>query len=47
MDPPPSKSASGFGPPSADLDPPEEEASENIIINVLVEIDNTLRFSAY
>ena len=29
-----------------DLDPPTE-LSENIILNVLVEIDNTLRFSAY
>ena len=31
---------------SAALDPPTE-LSENIILNVLVEIDNTLRFSAY
>ena len=52
LDPPPldldprSKSASGYGPPSADLDPPTE-LSENIILNVLAEIDNTLRFSAY
>ena len=30
----------------ADLDPPTE-LSENIILNVLVEIDNALRFSAY
>ena len=33
-------------PPFADLDPPTE-LRENIILNVLVEIDNTLRFSAY
>ena len=39
-------SAGGYGPPSADLEPPTE-LSENIILNVLVEIDNTLRFSAY
>ena len=32
--------------PLADTDPPTE-LSENIILNVLVEIDNTLRFSAY
>ena len=44
--PPPSKSASGNGTPSADLDPPTE-LSENIILNVLVEMDNTLRFNAY
>ena len=31
---------------STALDPPTE-LSENIILNVLVEIDNTLRFSAY
>ena len=30
----------------ADIDPPTE-MSENIIRNVLVEIDNTLHFSAY
>ena len=39
-------SYSGFGPPSADLDPPTE-LSENIILNVLVEIAKTFRFSAY
>ena len=33
-------------PPFADLDPPTE-LRENIILNVLVEINNTLRFSAY
>ena len=32
--------------PLADMEPPIE-LSENIIINVLVEIDNTLHFSAY
>ena len=41
---------SGFGSPGpnlpADMDPPTE-LSENIILNVLVEIDNTLHFSAY
>ena len=47
---------SGIGPPfrfgtpgpnpRADMEPPIE-LSENIIINVLVEIDNTLHFSAY
>ena len=49
LDPPPldlDPPVSGYGPPSADLDPPTE-LSENIILNVLVEIDNTLRFSAY
>ena len=39
-----------FGPPGpnplADMDLPTE-LSENIILNVLVEIDNTLHFSAY
>ena len=30
----------------ADFDPPTE-LSENIILNVLVEIDNTLHFSVY
>ena len=30
----------------ADMDPPTE-LSENIILNVLVEIDNTLHFSVY
>ena len=44
MDPPQSKSASGFGPPSADLDP-STKLSENIILNVLWEIDNTLSSS--
>ena len=43
---PRSKSDGGYGPPSADLEPPTEP-SENIILNVLVEIDNTFRFSAY
>ena len=33
----------GFGPHP----PPPTELSENIILNVLVDIDNTLRFSAY
>ena len=37
---------SGFGPPSADLDPPTK-LSENIILNVLVKMDDTLRSSAY
>ena len=47
LDPPsPSKSVSGNGTPSADLDPPTE-LSENIILNVLVEMDDTLRFNAY
>ena len=36
----------GFGPPSADLDS-TTKLSENIIFNVLVEKDNTLRSSAY
>ena len=44
--PPPSKSVGGFGPPSADLDPPTK-LSENIILNVLVKMDDTLRSSAY
>ena len=35
-----------FGPPSADLDPPTK-LSENIILNVLVKVDDTLRSSAY
>ena len=38
--------ASGFGPPSADLDPPTK-LSENIILNLLVKMDDTLRSSAY
>ena len=44
-----SKSASRFGPPSADLDPPPPtKLSENIILtSVLVKMDNTLRSSAY
>ena len=33
-------------PPSADLDPPTK-LSENIILNVLVKMDDTLRSSAY
>ena len=33
-------------PPSIDLDPPTE-LGENIILNVLVEINNTFRFNAY
>ena len=46
----------GYGPPGpnplADMAPlrgfgPPKELSENIILKVLVEIDNTLRFSAY
>ena len=37
---------SGFGPPSADLDPPTK-LSENIILNVLVKMDDNLRSSAY
>ena len=32
--------------PLADMEPPIE-LSENIILNVLVEIDNTLHFSVY
>ena len=32
--------------PLADMEPPIE-LSKNIILNVLVEIDNTLHFSAY
>ena len=32
--------------PQADMDPPTE-LSEKIILNVLVEIDNTLHFSVY
>ena len=52
------KSTSGYGPPvqirkrvwtpppSADLDPPTK-LSENIILNVLVKMDDTLRSSAY
>ena len=43
---PRSKSASGYGPPSADLEPPTK-LSENIILNVLVKMDDTLRSSAY
>ena len=39
-----------FGPPGpnplADMDPPTK-LSENIILNVLVKMDDTLRFSAY
>ena len=42
---PRSKSASGYG-PSADLDLPTK-LSENIILNVLVKMDDTLRSSAY
>ena len=37
---------SGLDPPSADLDP-HKKLSENIILNVLVKIDDTLRSSAY
>ena len=33
-------------PPSADLDPPTK-LSENIILNVLVKMDDTLRSRAY
>ena len=43
---PRSKSVRGYGPPSADLDPPTK-LSENIILNVLVKMDDTLRSSAY
>ena len=39
---PPVQTASGYGPP-----PPPTKLSENIILGVLVEIDNTLRSSAY
>ena len=39
-------SVSGYGPPSADLDPPTK-LSENIILNVLVKMDDTLRSSAH
>ena len=35
-----------FGPPSADLDPPTK-LNENIILNVLVKMDDTLRSNAY
>ena len=39
-----------FGPPGpnplADMDPPTK-LSENIILNVLLKMDDTLRFSAY
>ena len=42
---PRSKSASGYG-PSADLDLPTK-LSENIILNLLVKMDDTLRSSAY
>ena len=35
-----------FGPPSADLDPPTK-LSENIILNVLIKMDDTLRSSAH
>ena len=51
-----SRCPSGFGSPgpnlltdmdpSADLDPPTK-LSENIILNVLVKMDDTLRSSAY
>ena len=44
MDPPPR--SNGFGPPSADLGPPTK-LSENIILNVLVKKDDTLRSSVY
>ena len=37
---------SGFGPPSADLDPPTK-LSENIILNLLVKMDDTFRSSAH
>ena len=40
-------SASGYGPPSADLAPPPTKLSENIILNVLVKMDDTLRSSTY
>ena len=42
------ESASVYGPPGplADLDPPSK-LSENIILNVLVEIENTLRSSTH
>ena len=43
---PQSKSAAGFGPPSADLDL-SPKLSENIILNVLVKMDDTLHSSAY
>ena len=33
--------------PLADLDPPPTKLGENIILNVLVKMDNTLRSSAY
>ena len=47
MSTPRSKSASGYGPPpSADLDPPTK-LNENIILNVLVKMDDTLRSNAY
>ena len=35
-----------FGPPSTDLDPPTK-LSENIILNVLIKLDDTLRSSAH
>ena len=47
-DPPPpgSNPLADLDPPSADLDPPTK-LSENIILNVLVKMDDTLRSSAY
>ena len=48
--PPLSRFPSGFGQPGpnplADMDPPTK-LSENIILNLLVKMDDTLRFSAY
>ena len=47
MNPPPGPNPLvDFDPPSADLDPPTE-LGENIILNVLLEIDNTFGFSTY
>ena len=43
---PRSKSVSGYGPPSADLNPPTK-LNENIILNFLVKMDDTLRSNAY
>ena len=44
MDPPNPNPLVGLDPPSADLDP-STKLSENIILNVLLEIDNTLSSS--
>ena len=46
MDPPGPNPLADLEPPSADLDPPTK-LSENIILNVLIKTDDTLRSSAY